>query len=145
MSWTKTDQYMSTVKSIVSELTKKEDLMITGKNLVLNGQVFWEDGSKRPSRPSHSHRLLRFTPTGCKPLVMLRGYQTGSFDVLIAEKSKSIIQICTARELRVLKPEPDASQLKYGCIFKNLGLEGATYAGEVIAKSISLGLLASEV
>lgn len=141
MSWSKSDEYMGTVRSIVSGAARNKKAIVTGKNLVLTGQLFWEDGSKRPSRPSHSHRLMQFSAKGSKPVLMLKGYQTGTFDVLLSAKSTPIIQLCSARQLKVLSPEPETSQLKYGCLFKSLGLEGATYAAEVIVAALDAGLL----
>lgn len=141
MSWTLTDCCASTFKRVFRENLRSKKKLAVGKTVVLPGDIFWEDGRRRPSRPVHSHRMLQFFPSGNNPIISLKGLKRGGLTIMVKAKTSDIIEVANSQQLRSLKPEPEASSLEYGCIMKDLKTEGSHFAAEVLAKIANNGQL----
>lgn len=144
MSWRRADSLCAKFKKLFNKNLKPNERVVSGtKTLIVSGQVFWEDGRARPSRPAHSHRLLQFEPTRTAPLplIMLRGNQGGNIDVLVTTKTSDIIHLANSQQLSAIRPEAEVSNMGYGCIMKKLELEGVAFAAQVVAKAANQGLL----
>ena len=139
MSWANADaSILNFKKTFALENEEFDRFVVRGNNVICNGQLYWEDGAFSPTKASHLSRLVQFKEGRSVPLIMVKGLPYGGINVFVSMKTRAFIGACSARQLRVLSPQPDLSERSYGTELLNLDTEGSTLSARVCASATEL-------